>query len=651
MKISFSSRTRILFLRYFLIIYIVISICPGRARQVFPPDNVQKKIHKLNKVYYTKTNFGNTRWEIGIGASWSKDYLEVVFPRGSINSFKLGLGFWLGAIVDGQPKVSTSSGWDRNGYYDVEFWPAFRENDTIYSASKLKMDIPKDVDPVKSSNFFDENGLLHPNYYPVSEEDLIAQYYDDKVTKTTAEAPKVIRRGDKPHEPLHAHVVERSMAWSNESHDQTIFIDYFLINESDQVWEDVYFAAMQESNVGTTDLFNWDNDYIYYLHEQDALIMGNDPVGDDDLIGDAREGLVILGTSYNGEENPKYMFHQWSHGPYDAIYDTSRYSKLSSQKIGISGSPDLTGHQNGIIGLGPLGDIQPGDTLHVTTALVMGFGEKDVVRRIEDARYLYNTGFKLPAPPNPPVFTITPGNHKAVINWEWKESYDKFGSPPEQSYDPAREDSSFYDFDGYKVYRSEAGPQGPWQLIAQYDSLNGSGYDVGLQYEFEDTGLNNGIEYYYAVTAFDMKDTVANQGPYESPKSLSTKSTIPGPKLESEESEDSQPYVVPNPYRVDVDYNNGLQWEPPTQEGRDAWFEIDRRLAFMNLPAVCKIKIFTINGYLVKEMEHNRNQKGHNLAYWNLLNKNNHTVGSGIYYFVVQEEGGQKYINKFVIIK
>src|SRR6056297_1232232 len=114
-----------------ILIIVVLNLRMGKARQIFPPENVQKKIHRLNKVYYTKTNFGNTRWEIGIGASWSKDYLEVVFPRGSINSFKLGLGFWLGAIVDGEPKVSTSSGWDRNGYYDVEFWPAFQANDTI----------------------------------------------------------------------------------------------------------------------------------------------------------------------------------------------------------------------------------------------------------------------------------------------------------------------------------------------------------------------------------------------------------------------------------------------------------------------------------------------------------------------------------------
>jgi hypothetical protein len=636
----------------FIPIILIISINVIFSQGVFPPDNVQKKVHKLNKVYYSKTNFGNTRWEIGIGASWSSNYLEVVFPRGSINSFKLGLGFWLGAKVNDKVRVSTSSGWDRNGYYDVEFWPDFNKNDTIYKASKLTVNIPGGIEPIKARNFFTEVGLLHPDYYPVSEEDLIIQYYDNKVTKNTAEAPKAVSRAQHPHKPLNAHVIERTMAWSHAAHEQTIFIEYFFINEGEDVWEDVYFACMQESNVGTTDLFNWDNDYIYYNHEHKALIMGNDPRGDDDLINDAREGLIILGTSYDNQNNPaEYMFHQWSHGPYDAVRDTARYNKMASGKIGISGSPDFSGHQNGILGLGSLGSIEPGDTLHVTAALVMGNGERDVLNRIEKARVLYNTNFKLPSPPNPPRFTLKPGNHQVEINWQWKQEYNQFGNRPEESYDPAREDSIFYDFEGYKIYRSQESPQGPWSLIAQFDSLNGFGYEQGLQYKFTDKGLKNGIEYYYAVTSFDRKDTVANQLSLESPKTLSTNPTIPGPNLENGRLTDDKPYAVPNPYRADQDYTEGLNWESSTQEGREAWFEIDRKIAFMNLPAKCSIKIFTINGYLVKKIEHNREIKGHNVVYWNLLNINNHTVGSGVYYFVVQEDKGSKYVNKFVIIK
>jgi hypothetical protein len=71
----------------------------------------------------------------------------------------------------------------------------------------------------------------------------------------------------------------------------------------------------------------------------------------------------------------------------------------------------------------------------------------------------------------------------------------------------------------------------------------------------------------------------------------------------------------------------------------------------MNLPPRCKISIYTIAGYLVKEINFDKAVSGSSIAYWNLLNKNNHTVASGLYYFVVTEPNGKTQVGKFVIVK
>jgi len=634
-----------------LLVIFIFSFCFGQ-QSTFPPANIDYKFHRVNEVLYTKTNFGNTRSNITV-ENLGSDYaqMEIIFPQGTINAFKLASGFWVGAIVGKDTLVTSSAGYESRGSergYTVETYPDFSKNDTIYYSSSLFKSGSNDIEAIDSRNFFTENGLLHPDYYPVSHEDLICQYYDNKINKYTAESPEIL----KSHEKLDLHIIERTMAWNHPSHDQTIFIEYFFINESDKNWTNASFALIQDPNIGTSEYLNWTNDYIYYDFDHQAIIFDNDPRGDDDLVEDAKVGMVILGGSFEDSDlQPKYMFHQWEHGPYDALYDSERYQKLVSGEIGVMGSPDLTAHQNGILGYGPLENIASGDTLHIFAALVGGRGETDLLDRIDKARNLYATKFRLPSPPNPPQFTLIPGDHSVTIDWSWQEEYYDNGFPPEESYDKARADSNFYDFEGYRIYRSSTGEYGPWHMVAEFDSLNGNGYEIGLQYKFKDKGLVNGLTYYYAVTAFDQRDYVTGEGPYESPLSVSKKYTVPGPSL-SENEKDNKPYVVPNPYRADVDYTSNPEWEYSTSIGRNTWYEIDRRLAFLNLPQRCNIKIFTIEGYLVNEIDHDKDIKGHNVAYWNLLNKNNHTVGSGIYYFVVRDNDSKKnYVDKFVIVK
>jgi len=115
--------------------------------------------------------------------------------------------------------------------------------------------------------------------------------------------------------------------------------------------------------------------------------------------------------------------------------------------------------------------------------------------------------------------------------------------------------------------------------------------------------------------------------------------------------------VVPNPYRDDTDYTN-MGWE--NLNGQYGFNEEYRKIAFLNIPERCIIRIYTLAGDLVKVIPHNGNAKwntpylyGINGAYWNLISDNQQAVVSGIYLFSVQDVDKKKddFIGKFVIIK
>ncbi|MCI0512132.1 hypothetical protein L0128_02865 [candidate division KSB1 bacterium] len=100
--------------------------------------------------------------------------------------------------------------------------------------------------------------------------------------------------------------------------------------------------------------------------------------------------------------------------------------------------------------------------------------------------------------------------------------------------------------------------------------------------------------------------------------------------------------VVPNPYVA----TNAM--EPAVGN----WYlNQRRRLMFTNLPAQCEIKIFTMSGILVDNLEvSNPAEKG--IAHWDLLTKEGLEIAAGMYlYHVKATQTGDVKIGKFAVIK
>jgi hypothetical protein len=101
-------------------------------------------------------------------------------------------------------------------------------------------------------------------------------------------------------------------------------------------------------------------------------------------------------------------------------------------------------------------------------------------------------------------------------------------------------------------------------------------------------------------------------------------------------------YVVPNPYVVSSSIEP-LDLQNPQDRG-------PRRVYFANLPANCKINIYTMIGDLVTSLNHNSSIDD-GIEYWDLTTSDNFPVSFGMYIFHVKSENGNESIGRFAIIK
>ena len=175
-------------------------------------------------------------------------------------------------------------------------------------------------------------------------------------------------------------------------------------------------------------------------------------------------------------------------------------------------------------------------------------------------------------------------------------------------------------------------------------------------YEFILKNTPYGKRGYISVSAFDSGDPAAGV-PQDGSNPIVNKVLATPSSLSDDNKDSDKVWVVPNPYRGDVDYEK-INWE--SVDGVDNWVEDERKIVFMNVPARSVLKIFTLAGDLVKTIRHNGYANTEelynydlNAINWNLINENNQAVASGIYLYSVKDldDDNFEHVGKFVIIK
>ncbi len=173
-------------------------------------------------------------------------------------------------------------------------------------------------------------------------------------------------------------------------------------------------------------------------------------------------------------------------------------------------------------------------------------------------------------------------------------------------------------------------------------------YHKYYEYEYRIDGILTSIPWYFSVTTFDFGDFTNNLASMESSPlanvvevwAMNDASVVVAEKLE--------PQVFPNPYIGD-----GRYWDAGYEDpGRSGFYDHERKVHFINLPYECLIKIYTLSGDLVKELDHGPNSlfsDTDSRARWNMRSRNNELVASGIYIYSIESAWGN-YVGKLVII-
>jgi hypothetical protein len=459
-------------------------------------------------------------------------------------------------------------------------------------------------------------------------------------------------------------------------------IEYKIVNAGTRTLDSIYLGFFLDPLIGHIDKSNIltqkHSAYMPDLRTAYANNVYERPV--------TPVGVVLLGVP-RPLSSLRYTF-AWTSFDDNPATDEELYSLMSSGTIKPNEPTTPGSDSQSLLAFGPFDSMEPGDTLVMIAAIISGdgvdIGPRSLKANAERALALYHAGFKLPPVPASPPLRITEGHQSVTLDWRWREGD---GAKPEELWDdsnkylvtlppdhwrrvnpPAGSNTGGRIFEGYRLYRGESPEFDPstFTLLRQYDVADDLGfeYDEGVEYSFTDENLVRGKRYWYSVTSFAIPTMSINEirlqdGTYSfdtliTPgveSDFSSNATVVQPGF-TPATEAGTVLVVPNPYRLDENYTfEAGGWEG---RGRD-WSEYKRTIWFTHLPPVAKIRVYSLTGDIVTELDHDdgaREAAGLPAGQeeWDLLSGSGRAIASGLYVFSVHSEFGTQ-IGKFVIIR
>ncbi len=233
---------------------------------------------------------------------------------------------------------------------------------------------------------------------------------------------------------------------------------------------------------------------------------------------------------------------------------------------------------------------------------------------------------------------------------DYSSSDNPLGWPPESPTD-------YYFFTSQDYNRSESGGPGEMRKIypsAQpgemvWDSQLKDSVEAYYEYEYVIEGLLPSSPVYMAVTAFDFGNPLTNLQALESSPLANAVEIYPVYSADVVADSGKKVSVFPNPYKIDGGYAEAGYEDVASALSP----ERARRIHFANLPREATIRIYTLDGDLVRELQHPCDcdlQEGESMMAWDLISRNTQAVVSGIYLYSVESKLGTQ-VGKFVIIK
>jgi hypothetical protein len=610
-----------------------------------------------------------------IGNSFAHRTPSAEYPLNSNTEHVYSGGLWVGGVkTDGQVRVSTGSQ-DANG---VSQGNEIREFD-LRGICLEKNEQIRSISNRQNSDNFSLDALATQH---------IEANFNDYANPEAG-----------GHEPLGIKVNMRALAWSNPYADDFVILNYRIVNISGWELRDVYLGLWVDTTVGNTEQtdpydsgapvrWRFNDDFNGALgaqgHVDPAYTVADDPdiwmahEHDDD----GEEGLAtswvgyrLLGTS----EEPQpaegvspvsynaWTFRQvpyaddWYLDPDDPDVELpGKYQIMSNGEfdVGETQRRDFSIANNwvSIISTGPFPSFAPDDTLSITFAVVAGADSLSLLANSKVAQGAYDNGFDIPGGPPSPILEFGFSDNSVILSWAPGDSLDAQGnelahdSPlrsPEQHISTATVQK---DFQGYRIFRFQGlnfsgDPYENAEMVAQYDIIDGRGFDTGLpplnedgHREFIDTNLLDGFPYWYSVVSFSAPNELEQLPEFQSGFNENARLVYPGPGPSSAGTGRGVG-VFPNPYRAASLFDSQIGEQ-----------ELGRRIWFTGLPSRCTIQVFNLVGEVVKTIDHDDPALG--MASWDTLTEAGRATATGLYIFAVTDlETGEVQRGKLVIIK
>ena len=700
-------------MRSSIVIIIFLSNLIGQQRTL---NRIQVASDEYDK-YTTVGNLGLTITNFGIlGNGWNlmedgsihpscqyKQQTEIA--REQIEHFSYA-GLWVGGIVNGERRVSTSI---VDGVFE-----AGNEGFELFAETPIL---------IQSSISSTTQDSMAQYYSPsaISHQDMFADFKDYGTSASD-------NMGIPNHNPLGIEIHLESYSWNYSYADAFVILSYTFKNASSDTIRDIYagiWADPSVANFNYTDYytpgggFTWYDNLDGFDESEDIAGFNRNIAYQYDADGDDGWAESYLGISILGGSIPmKYLktnYYQWvwtnsNNSDYPAysmpIDDNERYEKMSSSVPKGTG-PDYTSEgypasENSwlfLISAGPTGSIAnadttswilaPGDSCSIAFTVACGLwadgfsgdspgrrnnlyvnydwaqkaydGEDKNRNNILDEGEDTNDNLKidryiLPAPPPVPNMHVEIESKKVTLYWQ---------NNAESFLDPISQEA---DFEGYRIYgarKTDNESLGEFSLLLEADKENDIGYNTGFSmieirnnygepdsininntyyhYKFENSEIKDGWLNYYAITAYDRGDPNANLESLESSIYSNRVYVYPGESASTEDQWPDEPTVYPNPYRGQA------LWDGYGSRNKMIWFR--------NLPEEAEIRIFSLAGDLVDVIQHDESYKGQDINNiderknplmsggehaWDLITMYDQATASGLYLFTVEDKNSGK---------
>lgn len=619
-------------------------------------------------------------------------HAQVTWGKQTLKRGKLWATVW-NSLQYGDPTET------QNGFHTLDF-PGYSKatnvNDALNYAEAVGYAIYGVRQNVASS--YTINSRFFPSgqdLFPIEEATLIKNYNLSNIGLAGEE----IVTGAHHVNGLNVDIARRSMVWSYPGLNDFIIHEVTITNNELSSVDSMYFSMRygirmtQRSGSRGDEKYGWDQtEKLFYFYDHQSFnfqdetpVVYNFGVGPErGDIGDARDiyqqgireheldapgyfTVVVLDSAggnifqnilehtgqglSEGADFVDQMFIQGSssHARVKEVmtHQQPRISWDSARVVGGEGGNKFERRPEFLVSVGPL-TLTPFASVKIVFAEVMGEMDRakiveggvsnidlmltasrdTMLANVRRARNLYLNNYRPTVHPPP---TPTDGENSLRITTEPGQIFIEWPPVASTYIDPilGRDD-----FAGYRIYRSNYFTIGPWTLVK--DIKRDSALIVDGYVRFIDTDVPFGVGNYYCVTTYDEDNN-------ESGKVNNTRFPIYPLRAPNTEFPKNV-YVVPNPFR---------QHSNLTGSGEQY------RMEFIGIPAICKIKIYTLTGDLVQEIFHD---DGSGSEAWGSIKSADYQlskwtlgVAPGIYLYRVESlvagHEGESFIGKFAIVK